>query len=64
LAQENPAGAKLDLEALDGPPARRISARNIEGPSGLRVAVGRNDRPFRYHPGPLPASLNAFVIPE
>jgi hypothetical protein len=64
LAQGNPAGAKLDLETLDGPPARRIWARNIEGPSGLREAVGRNDRAFRYHPGPLPASYNAFPLPE
>jgi len=67
LAQGNPAGAKLDLDALDGPPPappRRTWAKNLEGPSGLRDAITRNDRTYRYHPGPLPSPFKPFPLPE
>lgn len=74
LSQGNFAGARQDLEAFDAlppphPPTPRASARlpwaqHIDTPGGLRDAIERHDRTFRYDPGKFPAPFNPFPLPE
>jgi hypothetical protein len=65
LAEGNLLGARKDLEAFDALPLpRRVWAQHIDTPGGLREAVMREDRGYRYSPGKLPGSFEVFPRPQ
>jgi hypothetical protein len=61
LAMGAVASAQTDLAAIGEKP---LWAKNLDGPDGLREAVAKGDRGFRYKPGDSPREFRVFPVPE